>query len=293
MAPSPCLIADTTAATSDTIRAIGALGQGPEAPRSGTDCRGLPFQVASAPTVIVLTPPRSADLRDVLEGRLRDGGVPQPDVLISRDPEVLDFARRRAGYLIHSLPWNTTYVLAAVTADSTASPPTVDEREALARDAVTADARGALAPFRWLTEVSCAASTSTRASSPRAVVGFPENDAIARQLAERIVSIASGGSRPSWLPRALARNASGGARISAIPRDSLVGALTSGQAAAVIIPISRDLTAPCGTRGNMPVPQGAIPLVDARDHIIVRRGSGAALLIDAGGALVFVKRGDQ
>lgn len=291
-APSPCLVRDTTAAAPDTIRVIDGSGRSIGEPLSGTDCQGNAYQIVTAPTLVILTPPGGADLRDVLEGRVASG-TPRPDVVITRDPDLLDFARRRAGYLVHALPWDLTYVLAAAVTDSGASLPAGDERDALARNAVTGDVRGAVEPFGWLTEPRCAAGIATRARSPRAVVGYPAHDAIARQLAERIVSLASGGSRPGWIPAALVRSTAGGARVAPIPEDSLTQALTSGSAAAVVVPIARDLTAPCGRRGDMPVPRGAIPLVDARNHIIVRRGSGAALVIDATGSVHFMKRGNQ
>ena len=81
----------------------------------------------------------------MLEGRLQHMGIPQPDVVVSRDPDLLDFARRRAGYLIQPLPWNTTYVLVTAGDEPIASRPPDEQREALARDAITAETRGGAA----------------------------------------------------------------------------------------------------------------------------------------------------
>jgi hypothetical protein len=211
--------------------------------------------------------------------------------VVSRDPDLLDYARRRSGYLVQALPWNTTYVLVTAGADSAPSGPSDAQREALARDAVTGDARGALGPFGWLTDPACLHEIPRATAAPRSIVAYPTGDAIARQIAERTVSLAAGGSREAWLPAVLARNSTTGARIASVDPDSITRALTTGRAAAAIIPVARDWTTPCGTRANLPLPRGAIALVDARDHIIVRLGSGATVLIDASGALHAVKRG--
>lgn len=290
-ARSPCVIADTTASTPDTIRVIGAISEGPWQHASGIDCQLQPLQSFDAPAVVALVPPNGADLRDALEGRLLHMGVPQPDIVVSRDPDLLDFARRRAGYLVQPLPWNTTYILVTVGDDAAPSALTDAQREALARDAVTGDARGAMGPFGWLTDRSCLHEIAEATSAQRPIVVYPTGDAIARQIAERVVSLAAAGSRPAWLPAVLGRNSTTGARVASIRQDSITSVLTTSRAAAAIIPVARDWTTPCGTRDNLPLPRGAIPLVDARDHIIVRRGSGAAVLIDASGALRAVKRG--
>jgi hypothetical protein len=78
-----------------------------------------------------------------------------------------------------------------------------------------------------------------------------------------------------------------------LPRDSLATALASGHAAAAVMPIARDWTMPCGTRAGLAPPSGAIPLVDARDHVIIRRGSGAGVIISADGTLHVLTRGGQ
>lgn len=288
-ASSPCLIADTTAPTPDTIRVIGAISQAP----SGIDCRGQPFQSAGTPAVVALLPPNGADLRDMLEGRLQHMGIPQPDVVVSRDPDLLDFARRSAGYLIQSLPWSITYVLVTAGDDSTASLPPDAEREALARNAITADTRGAIAPFAWLSEPGCARSIPIQQGAPRSIIAYPVSDAIARQIAERIVSLSAARPRPVWLPTVLARSTTTGPRVAPVPSDSITNTLTTGRAAAAVIPVARDWGTTCGTHDNLTLPRGAIPLVDARDHIIIRRGSGAAIFIGANGTLHFVKRGER
>lgn len=288
-APSLCLIADTTASTPDTIRVIGAMSRSP----AGVDCQLQPFQAADTPAVVVLAPPTGADLRDVLEGRLQHMGIPQPDVVVSRDPDLLDFARRKAGYLAQSLPWSTTYVLVTAGLHTAPSLPSDAEREAIARNAITADTRGAMGSFGWLTEPACAYVLLNAPGAPLPIVAYLTGDAIARQVAERIVSLSAASSRPAWLPIVRSRTATTGPRVAPLPFDSILTALTTSRAAAAVIPIARDWTTTCGTRDNVSLPHGAIPLVDARDHIIIRRGSGAAVLIGANGTLHFVKRGTR
>jgi hypothetical protein len=131
---------------------IGSVSRDPV----GVDCQLQTFQAADTPAVVVLVPPNGSDLRDALEGRLQHMGGPQPDVVISRDPDLLDFARRKAVYVVQSLPWSTTYVLVTAGLHTTPNRPSDAEREAIARNAVTADTRGAMGPFGWLTEPGCA-----------------------------------------------------------------------------------------------------------------------------------------
>jgi hypothetical protein len=286
-ATSPCLIADTTASTPDTIRVIGAESRDPV----GVDCQLQPFQAADTPAVVVLVPPNGSDLRDVLEGRLQHSGIPQPDVVVSHDPDLLDFARRKAGYHVQSLPWSTTYVLVTAGLHTTPNLPPDGEREAIARNAVTAETRGAMGPFGWLTDPACAYVLLSAPGVPLPIVAYLTGDATARQIAERLVSLSTATSRPAWLPGVVSRGTSTGPRVAPMPFDSIFTALTTSRAAAAVVPIARDWTTPCGTRYNVTVPHGAIPLIDARHHIIVRRGSGAAVLVGANGTLHFVKRG--
>lgn len=286
---SPCVISDTTASTSDTIRVAGLAGYQPD--RTATDCQGRPFHIDAAPVVVAIEPPSGSDMRDVLESRLTNVGVPQPDLLITRRPEVIDFARRSSAHIVDTLPWNTTYLLVTV-GRYEALLPSADERDVLARDAVRAVARGAVEPFPWLTTVGCSTdSVIPLFSQPSAVIGYPTDDPIGRQLAERIVSLAGASTPPAWLPATLAgrRNL----RVVPIAHDSLTIAPAINRATATVMPVSRDAIAQCGMTSNFTLPRGATPLIDVRDHVIIRRGSGAAILIDSRGALHFLKREQQ
>ena len=288
-----CLVADTTRTTPDTVYAIADVVR--HTTRHATiDCERRPFEAASAPVAVTITPPPGADLRDVLEGRA--ARTRRPDVVVTRDPLLIDFARRSGGYLVEPLAWNTTYVLAVPTyllvvpTPDAAAVPNAAERDAMARDAVIGDARGAVEPFPWLTDGACARPATQRVStSPLPVVAYSSGDPMARAIAERLVSLAGSRGGTRWLPPVLARP---GAtyRVAPLADDSIAHAIESGRAAAAVVAIARDPTTPCGTLGNVPVPRGAIPLVDARAHVVVRRGSGAAFIVGVDGALHFVKR---
>jgi hypothetical protein len=239
---------------------------------------------------VSLAPPPGTDLRDLLDERLVAAGGRRPDVLVTRDADVLAYAGRRSDYVTAALPWNSTYVLVAARPIPAATVPSSAERDALARDAVTADARGAAEPFAWRDDPGCVAAMPVRPTAPRLVVAYAAGDAIARQLAERIVSLSGASPLPAWLAAALGQPARA-ARIAAVPADSIPDVLAAGRAAAAVLPLARDPRTPCGTRDNARVPAGAIPLVDSRAHVIVRRGSGAALLVAPDGSLHFIRWG--
>lgn len=291
-APSPgtsatldrCLVVDTATATPDTIHAIVESSA-----RSTLDCERRPIARGVGPVVIAVTPPRGVDLRDVLEGRA--AATKRPDVVVTHDPQLIDLARRSGGYRVEPLPWSVTYVLVPGTAD-TAAMPGVSDRAAIARDVVTGDSRGAIEPFPWLADASCARPLDLARPSAARVVAYSSGDAIARAIAERVSSLAASRAPSAWLPMSLARPGTP-LRVTPIARDSIADALASGRAAAAVLSIARDPSTPCGTRGNEVVPRAAIPLVDARPHVIVRRGSGAAFIVGVDGTLHFVKRGTQ
>jgi len=287
--PRPCVVADTSAPTSDTIFVIGV--EPPRPDRVFMDCEHREVAASSRPTVVDLAPDSGVDLRDALDRGVPVGRGPRPDVVLTRDPDVIAYAARIPDYFVVPLAWNRTYVLLAGGTDSTLPMPADAERRALAGDAVTSDARGAEAPFAWLTDPGCSAPLDAAPATPRPIVVYAAGDAIARQLAERIVSLAGSRVRPAWLPVALSTEPSP-FRVAAVDADSIPDALAGGRAAAGVVPLSRDWQTRCGT-WTQPVAGRPIPLVDSRAHAIVRRGSGAAFTLGADGALWFVRRGAQ
>jgi len=275
-----CIVADSSAPTRDTLYVVGVEARGADV--APTDCER---RVTEAPPVIITeSPTPGSDLRDVLDRGPATARAPRPDVVVTRDPNVLAYAARSAEYFTVALPYNRTYLLVSV--DSAFAVPSPAERGALARDAVTADARGAAEPFAWLADASCIAPFILPLAPPRSIVAYPAGDEIARQLAERIVALAAARTRPAWLPANLA---SGAPRILAVTADSIDAELATGRAAAAIVALPRDPRARCGT-SRASVPWRGVPLVDSRAHVIVRRGSGAAFIIGADGTLRFTRR---
>ncbi len=276
-----CVTADTSAPARDTLYVVGVVS--PSADSMPGDCERAGAGVA--PVVITETPGPETDLRDVLDRGLPATHAPRPDVVVTRDPNVLAYTASSADYFIVALPYDRTYVLAAIDSAPAASSQT--DREALARDAVTADTRGAVQPFAWLSP-TCTALPSPPAARPVPVVAYAFGDAIARQLAERIVALAGARVPPAWLPASIA--SSGAAlRVAAIAGDSIANTIATGRAVAAVVALPRDPRTRCGTP-NVPLAWRELPLVDSRAHAIVRRGSGTAFIIGVDGTLRFVRR---
>jgi hypothetical protein len=277
-----CVVADISAPTRDTIYVVGVEPRMGGAASQACEHRGT----TTPPVVITETPAPGADLRDVLDRGIPSARTPRPDVVVTREPTVISYATSSTGYFTVVLPYDRTYLL--VTADSVSEVLSQRERDALARDAVTADARGAAPPFAWLADPTCVAPFVLSRATPGSVVAYAAGDPIARQLAERIVALAGALTRPVWLPASLASGAAP-ARVAALAADSIADALATGRAAAAVVILPRDSRARCGTP-NAPLPWHGVPLVDSRAHAIVRRGSGAAFIIDEDGSLLFTRR---
>jgi hypothetical protein len=266
-----CLVSDTTAPTADTIHVIGARPQADEG-SSSSRCNGQRGSPAASPFVVYRDVTSGSDLRDVLDAPSGPSNRRRPDVVITRDPTVVSYAEQRRDYFTTALPWSSTYIFVASHAGETFSVASASDREALARDAVTSSTRGAAEPFAWLSDSSCAKALPARSAQPHRVIAYAAGDGTARELAARIVSLA------------------GFSRVMAMAADSIHDALVAGRVAAAVIPIARDLSTRCGTRDDARVASNAVPLVDARAHAIVRRGSGATFLVGPDGSLHFIKR---
>lgn len=298
-----CHIADTTASPSDQLFVVGEVLHAAGSTSLRTNCNG-PIPIATRPLAVVTRlPPFDTDLRELIDAPVGPASLERPDVLVTRDPVVLAYGASRADFMIEPLPWTTTYVIATATQTSAQTEPTLTERDAIARDAVTADVRGAVEPFAWRTDASCMTSpvagtntratthATTRAANAPSVIAFAANDVIAQQLAERMVSLLNANERDAWIAAAFGRRTNSvGARIAPVPTDSLDSILATGRAIAAVLPIARDPRTPCTTRDNAQVPLGAIPLVDSRAHVLVRRGSGAAFFVAPDGTLQFIPR---
>ena len=209
---------------------------------------------------------RSGDARDAL-----DAGA---DVVLSDDAATDGYARTRGDLEVRPLPWERTYALIA----PDGAWPHVD-RDALARDAVRADARAAGELPR--DELACAGGAGPAVPRPRSPrptgrarrIVYPRGDATARDLADRLVALAE-----STLVAA------------GLSRDAFAAELRSGAAAGYVISLARASLDFCGEtealRRRAPwLAIGAVvPLVDVRRRVVVRDAVGG-LTVDWDGAL--------
>jgi hypothetical protein len=205
---------------------------------------------AGQPDVAFIT---SRDLRDAL-----DRGV---DIVQSGDPVLLEYARGRADRLSVPLPWDKTYVLllpaGSIGLDSITGTDPAAFRSALARDAVHGDARGAEPPFWWANDSACAhgAPAGRPVAQPSGAVVYPQDDRIARDLAERIVALAA-------LPGITARGLS---------QAALQSSVEVGRERGYILALPRRPTVPCRELASWPPGARVLPLVDTRLSVILRR----------------------
>lgn len=287
-----CLVEDATAPTVDTLLVIGARATIIGPPRMPADCDGPRGRPSAAPFVMLADVPADSDGRDILELGLPARNGRRPDVFVTRDLGLLAYAQQRGEslYTTTPLPWRTTYIMLTARAATGASLPSSAERGALARDAVTGDARGAREPFSWLSDSSCAIPPQLRASTAPPLIAYARHDSVARELASRIVSLAASEPTPAWLLLATAEGGPSALRAIPMPESSIPAALAEGRLLAAVLPIERDPRARCGFRNVGRLHAGAIPLVDTREHVIVRRGSGAAFVVAADGSLHFFRR---
>lgn len=291
-APAPAvarcpLVTDSGAPPADTIRFVADGRAGGSSSTSLTECADT--MPGTSPVVDTIALPRGGDLRDFLDrGLPATAGPPRADVLVTRDPDVLSYAAQLGTYRGIALPWDRTYALVAPRFDSTAVQPTADERAALARDAVQADARGAQPPFWWETDTTCATGTPRYSPGAPRIIGYPADDPIARQLAERMVALAGAPQTPSWIPSALSSPAAGPLRTVGFAPTALNDALASGQIAAFVTGVPRSRPAECSGPARIPAGALLVPLVDSRAHALMRRGSGASFVIGPDGVLRFV-----
>jgi hypothetical protein len=226
----------------------------------------------------------AADPRDLLDR--------QADLLITRDPATLDYARTLSQFELISLPWQRVHLLLSP-GRARSSPMLSDQaRQVLADDAVRGEARGAKGPLWWLAGCGVAASTlPTRAATVPRVV-FASGDPVARDLAERFVGLARGsgpGLTPfldALLPDRPRRSFQGTAGLAG---DELARAQRLGADAGYVVSMDSWPLEPCRDlqalmdRAPWLDPATIVPLVETRQHAIVRRGrSGVFIEFDGG-----------
>lgn len=269
--------------SSDTASAIlGLSGVNDAVPDSGKLVIHLDHPSETVPLIFAdhelglrrLGGSRGGVIVQTTDGRdVRDLVDRSPDVLVTDDPNVLDYASKRPGTALTPLPWDRVYVLLMapegrpprelITSDSTTF------REQLARDVVRSEARPARPPYWWSDLRGCSDSATrmpmeTGATS-QVSIGYLASDAAARALAERIVALGDS----SWFARGLASH-------------DLENALQGGAMDAYILSLPIRSLVPC--RDAM-WPNGAtlVPLVETRRTAILRK-DGPALVVGGDGS---------
>lgn len=213
-------------------------------------------------------------LRIVPLGDARDAVDHGAALVFTRDLGALSYARSRGGYTDLPLPWDTVYALAAP-AGWSGTP-----RDAELVEAVHVDARPGTAPDWWGDLLAClpdsGAAPAAGAARPTGVISYAMGDGIARDLAARLVALA-----PS------------GGTTRALDRDTMHDALGRGDGEAFVLALPRRTTDACGTAaGGLPFGWVLTPLVDVREHALVRDGA-ARWRVEADGALRFATDADR
>jgi hypothetical protein len=225
--------------------------------------------------------PRSNDsllqFATVPDSNPRDALDHGADLLVARDPALMDYVANRPEFATFPLPWSLTYVLldpGAKGGELAGVMGTPSVRASLARDAVRADARAAEPPFWWTGLMACPFDSLPISSPHSSRVVYLRGDEVARGLAERTVALA---------PAGMALRA---AAVSSTEFDSV---LSHGSERAYIVAVPRHTLAPCRDSALWPRDASIIPLIDTRAHLIVRRGSppvtidGDGTVTDIGG----------
>jgi hypothetical protein len=215
------------------------------------------------------------DPRDLL-----DDGV---DLLLTRDPAVLDYAATLPQFQSVPLPWQRTYVL--LTPGRSRSSPSLSEdaRQVLADDAVRGEARGARGPFWWQMLPDCEVpfAPPRDPSSPIPRIVYDASDGAARDLAERVVGLAraSGPGAATFLDALLPdRSRPTYQRATGLNGEALALARRSGTDAGYVMSLDNRPADPClALQALMDSarwldPETIVPLVDTRLQAIVRRG---------------------
>lgn len=225
-----------------------------------------------------------ADGRDWL-----DAGI---DLLVTDDPNTLDYAAAKPEFTVVPLPWSRTFRLRIPGAALDRLPdgvPPAGFGEALAREAVRVEARAVPPPEAPVDSCLTLPPAPAPAARRTATIVFIRDDRTAQELATRLVVMARapGG---EWLRDLLA---AGGPRqplsATGVPADRFGDLLGKGEDAGYVLAEPDRAWAPgCeDLRSISPAemvrePGVSIPLVQTRYRVAVRRGVGGARVTAAG-----------
>ena len=210
-------------------------------------------------------------------GDLRDALDVGADLVFSGDPQVIDYAARTSELDSYLLPWDRTYVLLQ---HPGTQPPTAaldsSLKLSLVQDVVQTDARPSMSQ-QWWNSSSCSVEISMKATAPTVPrIVYQQTDPVARKLAERLVAIAE--DQPP---------------LSAVAVDPLrfAAELERGGNRGYILGIPLQSASPCRESAKWTRRGRLYPLIDTRQHVIVRRGS-PALTVDWDGTPRFLVETD-
>jgi extracellular solute-binding protein (family 5) len=193
------------------------------------------------------------DPRDAL-----DRGV---DLVVARDPAVVQYVTGRPQFATFPLPWSRTYVLLhSPGAELIGEVVGLDSvRRSLARDVVQAEARPAEAPFWWSGPTSCRPDLAMKAvrvpRSPR--IAYLRDDQVAKGLAARIVALAK----------------DPGLRAAGLGEAEFARGVQEGRDRGYIVALPREVAAPCHHSAALRAGGWIEPLIDTRATAIIRRGA--------------------
>jgi hypothetical protein len=204
-------------------------------------------------------------------GDLRDALDMGADLVVSGDPQVLDYAARRGEFKTFSLPWDRTYVLLQHPGTEPLHVNLADSlvQQSLAHDAVQTDARPAQSWWVWHQGCSLT-STIMEPSIPRAGrVVYQRTDPVARQLSERVVALAAEDSPLSAV---------------GLAPEQFARELQQGNDLGYIVGLPFRSASPCQELLKWTALGHLRMLIDARQRAVVRRGS-PTLTVDYDGSV--------
>ena len=162
-----------------------------------------------------------SDARDLLDARVD---------LIVADRHAREYSATLPDFVAVPLPWERVYVVLSPSAleEFGAALPQA-ARQALARDVVRADGRGAEPPYWWEQIPACGLTQSGIPAPPPATrrIVYEESDPQARALSERLVALAASMSNPGGANRTSASTNA----FSTLAPDSSAAALAAGMRA--------------------------------------------------------------
>lgn len=226
-----------------------------------------PSILPSAPLARIQIYPPAVDQRDLLDLRtaLNPRGL---DLLFTRDPAVVNYARSKPDFSVIPLAWDRTYVSVAPVAPPDLGGQGTDFRTSLARDVVRGDARASVGPY-WWDGSPCRGTMPLGPLGRLKLVVYVEGDETGGALAERLVALEKTSLRAVALPPA-----------------EFAASLSGGEAALYVLSLPRIGPGNCAGVPAWPSASSVLPLVDVRPHLLLRAGV-PAITLEADGTFRF------